>query len=56
MKEAGITDVQTSINRRQNTVAQYIDTQPLLELCKGSKQRGGARATMRWWDQKEIDW
>ena len=33
MKEAGITDVRTSINRRQNTVAQYIFTRPLLDLC-----------------------
>ena len=36
-KEAGLTDVQTSINRRQNTVAQYIATRPLLELCEGEK-------------------
>ena len=35
MKEAGLTDVRTSINRRQNTVAQYIATRPLLDLCKG---------------------
>ena len=56
MKEAGLTDVQTSINRRQNTVAQYISTQPLLDLCKGVKQREGARVTMRWRDQTGIYW
>ena len=56
MKEAGFTDVRTSINRRQNTVAQYIATQPLLYLCEGATQRGGARVTMRWWEQKVIDW
>ena len=33
MKVAGFTDVRTSINRSQNTVAQYISTQPLLDLC-----------------------
>ena len=55
-KEAGFTDVRTSINRRQNTVAQYIAMRPLLDLCEGTTQRGGARATMRWWDQKGIDW
>ena len=32
MKEAGLTDVRTSINRRHNTVAQYIVTRPLLDL------------------------
>ena len=56
MKEAGLTDVQTSINRSQNTVAQYIATRPLLDLCEGAKQREGAQVTMRWWDQTGIDW
>ena len=31
-------------------------TQPLLYLCEGSKQRGGARVSRRWWDQKGIYW
>ena len=52
----GFTDVRTSINRRQNTVAQYIAAQPLLDLCKGTTQREGARVTLRWWDQTGIDW
>ena len=56
MKEAGLTNVCTSINRRQNTVAQFISTRPLLDLCKGGKQREGARVTLRWWEQKGIDW
>ena len=56
MKEAGFTDVRTSINRRQNTVVQYIATRPLLDLCRGMTQIGGDRMAMRWWDQKGIDW
>ena len=56
MKEVGLTDVRTSINRRQNTVAQYIATGPLLDLCKGATQREGAQVTLRWWDQTGIDW
>ena len=56
MKYAGFTDVRTFINRRQNTVTQYITTRPLLDLCEGATQRGGARVTMRCWDQKGIDW
>ena len=47
MKEAGITDIRTSIQRRQNTVAQYIATRPFLDLCKGARQREGARVTLR---------
>ena len=34
MKEAGLTDIRTSILRRQNTVAQYIVTRPLLDLYR----------------------
>ena len=56
MKESGFKDVQTSINTRQNTVAQYIATRPLLGLCEGTTQIGGARVAMRWWYQKGIDW
>ena len=56
MKEAGFTDVRKSITRRQNTVVQFIATRPLLDLCEGTTQRGGARVTMRWWYQKGIDW
>ena len=56
MKEAGLTDVRTSIQRRQNTVAEYIYTRPLLDLCKGAQQREGARVALRWWEQSGIDW
>ena len=41
MKEAGFKDIRTSINNRQNTVAQYIATRPLLVLCKGTNHIGG---------------
>ena len=56
MKEAGFTDVRKSINRRQNTVAQYIATRPLLDLYEGMTQIGRARVKMSWWDQRGIDW
>ena len=56
MKEAGFRDIRTPINNRQNTVAQYIATRTLLELCKGTTHIGGARVSRRWWDQKGVDW
>ena len=56
MKEAGLTDVRTSINRRQNTVMQYISTRTFLDLCKGAKQREGAWVTMILWAQTVIEW
>ena len=56
MEEAGLTDIRTSILRRQNTVAQYIATRPLLDLCVGARAREGAKMTLRWWEQAVIDW
>ena len=56
MKEAGFKDIRTAINNRQNTVAQYIATRPLLDLCKETNRIRGARVSRRWWDQKGIDW
>ena len=56
MKEAGLTEVGTSILNRQNTVAQYIAMRPLLDLCEGASARTGTRVPFRWWDQKGIDW
>ena len=55
MKEAGFKDVRTSINVRQNTVAQYIATRPLLNLCEETTQIVRARVAMTWWDKKGID-
>ena len=56
MKEAGFTEIRKSITNRQNTVAQYIATRPLLDLCERNTQRGGARVSRRWWGHKGIDW
>ena len=56
MKEAGLTDIWTSILRRQNTVAQYIATRPLLDLCESARAREGAKVPLRWWEQAGIYW
>ena len=55
MEEALLTDIRTSILRRQNTVAQYIATRPLLDLCVGARAREGAKVTLRWWEQAGIE-
>ena len=47
--------IRTSITRRQNTVAQYIATRPILDLCKQATRRPGARVSQRWWEQAGID-
>ena len=47
--------IQTSIIRRQNMVAQYIATRPILYLCERATWRPGARISRRWWEQTGID-
>ena len=51
-----MTDIRKSILNRQTTVAQYIATRPLLDLCEGARARVGAKVPLRWWDQAGIDW
>ena len=53
-KEAGMVGIRTSIIRRQNTVAQYIATRPILYLCKQATRRPGARVSRWWWEQTGI--
>ena len=56
MKEAGIVRIWTSMFRRQNTVAQFIATRSILDLCEKSNRRPGARVPRRWWEQTGIYW
>ena len=47
-KEAGIVQARTSVLRRQNTVAQFVATKPILVLCEGTERRGGTWVPQRW--------
>ena len=49
MKEAGIVRIRTSILWRQNTIAQFIATRPILDLCEKVVRRPGAWLPRRWW-------
>ena len=35
--------IATYIQQRQNTVAQYIATRPILDLCKAAERKQGAQ-------------
>ena len=41
IKDAGIVRLRTSVLRRQNTVAQFVATRPILAFCEGTERRGG---------------
>ena len=55
MAEAGFQEVETYISRRQKTVAQYISTKTIMDLCIAEKRRPGPRLAMRWWEQEGMD-
>ena len=55
MGEAGFKGIRKSFTRTQNTVVQYIATQPILDLCERSTRRPGARVSWWWWDQAAIN-
>ena len=55
MAEAGFEDSRTYVTRRQNNVAQYILTQPIMDLCAWSAQRPGGWVSWRWWEKYGLD-
>ena len=55
MTEVVLQEVETYIARRQNTVAQYIATRPIMDLCLTEVRRPGARVLKRLWEQDGID-
>ena len=44
MAQVGLEEVETYFILRENTVAQYITTRPILELYLAAERRTGARA------------
>ena len=47
--------METYIWQRKNTVAHYIATRSLLELCEATERKYGAHVGIRWWEQGGID-
>ena len=46
--EAGLEGIRNSVTRRQNKVAQYIATRPILDLCERATRRPRVRVSHRW--------
>ena len=49
MLEAGLQEVETYVSRRQNTVAQFIVTRLIMDLCLVAEWRPGPQVYRRWW-------
>ena len=55
MAEVELQEVETYVSRRQNTVAQFIATRPIMDLCLAAERRPGPRVSKRWWEQDGVD-
>ena len=51
MEEAGFDEMVAYALKRNNTVAQYIATRPILDLCEETVRRPGVWVARRWWEQ-----
>ena len=54
MLEVGFEGTQKAVTRRHHTIAQYIVTRPIMDICERATQREGARVSWRWWYQEGI--
>jgi hypothetical protein len=51
LEEVGMHSIAHYIEKRQNTVADYVATRPIFDLCQESEWSTGSRSSRRWWDQ-----
>ena len=54
MAEEGYQEVETYVSFHQNTVAQYIATRPIIDICLAAKQRPGPGVAIQWWEQEGL--
>ena len=50
MTEARLKEVETYISCRQNKVAHFIATRPIMDLCLAAERRLGSRVEKWWWE------
>ena len=55
MWEVVLEEVEAYVLRRQNTAAQYISMQPILDLCEEELWWPGTRVSKRWWEQEGLN-
>ena len=48
MAEAVFQEVETYVSHLQNTVAQFIATRPIMDLCLAAERRSGSRVSKQW--------
>ena len=54
MEEAGMQEVDTYVAHHYNTVAKFIATRTIMDLCIEAARRSGARISKRWWENEGL--
>ena len=54
LEMVGLEEIGAYIARRQNTVAQYILTRPVMDLCLVEEWKTGMRLYMQWWENTTL--
>eukprot|EP00978_Attheya_sp_CCMP212_P031988 scaffold122904_cov62-Attheya_sp.AAC.4 len=55
LEEVGLWPIKKYIKKCQNTVAAYVATRPIFELCTKAEWPTGSQSSQRWWDQVDRD-
>ena len=55
MAIVGLEDIGVYIARRYNTVAQYIATRPMMDLCLAAERKTVMCLSRRWWEQPTLN-
>ena len=46
--------METYASHHQNTVAQFIATRPIMDLCMAAERRPESRVANRWWEKDGL--
>ena len=54
MRAVGLEEIGSYISGRQKTVAKYIATRPILDLCLDTERRPLLWTPEKWWEQEGL--
>ena len=55
MAMVGLEEIGAYISRRQNKVAQYIETRHIMDLCLAEERNPGMRLYRQWWEHPDLN-
>eukprot|EP00978_Attheya_sp_CCMP212_P002315 scaffold4796_cov57-Attheya_sp.AAC.3 len=55
LEEVGLYSIEDYIQKRQNTVVDYVATWPIFGLYLEAERQSGSQSSRRWWEQVDRD-